>query len=423
MKRYGPNVHPKPKSRADDKPAPYAAGKPFRPRPTPAGAGRPQFPGKPKRPAPGAPIPAMKPTEAPTSAVAPVKKPAPFVQRSGVPAGMSGRATHSGRNAPPGAPVKTATTAPPKFKPPFPVRGPVFRGTSQRSGAIPEQHGMRAKGRPNTLPSAKPVSPVGSVAAATAVAPDETHWGPQADWYDQLVGDAGSEYHQKVVIPGVLRLLKPTLGSRVLDVGCGQGVLCRVLQKEGAKTVGVDAAKPLIDIARQRDPDGAYLVGDAKELPSIAGLEAGSFDSVTSMLAIQNIDPLLAVFKGMSWALKPGGRLVLVMMHPSFRGPKATSWGWCTKTAVQYRRVDRYLVPRKEQIISHPGLNDGKYTWSFHRPLHSYVRAMAQSGLLIDGMEEWQSHKVSAPGGRAKAENIARNEVPLFMAIRAVKSM
>jgi len=107
------------------------------------------------------------------------------------------------------------------------------------------------------------------------------------------------------------------------------------------------------------------------------------------------------------------------MMHPAFRGPKHSSWAF-EGSEVQYRRVDRYLLPRKEPIVSHPGRKDGLYTWTFHRPIQSYVRAMSRAGLLIDALEEWPSHKVSRPGPRAKAENIARREIPLFMAIRAI---
>jgi hypothetical protein len=49
------------------------------------------------------------------------------------------------------------------------------------------------------------------------------------------------------------------------------------------------------------------------------------------------------------------------------------------------------------------------------------VKALRNAGLLIDAMEEWPSHKTSTSGPRAAAENSARKEIPMFMAIRAVK--
>ncbi len=109
------------------------------------------------------------------------------------------------------------------------------------------------------------------------------------------------------------------------------------------------------------------------------------------------------------------------MMHPSFRGPKETSWGWDEAASVQYRRVDRYLEPRKTPITTHPGKDAGSYTWSFHKPLEMYVKSIVKAGLLVDALEEWPSHKSSTSGPRAKAENVARKEIPMFLALRARK--
>src|SRR5271156_3765947 len=91
-----------------------------------------------------------------------------------------------------------------------------------------------------------------------------TDWGAVADWYDQLVGEAGSDFHEHVVLPGVMRLLAIQPGERVIDVACGQGVLCRLLQSRGAVVTGVAAARPLIEAARQRGPaEIEYRVADA----------------------------------------------------------------------------------------------------------------------------------------------------------------
>ncbi|MCC7350805.1 MAG: class I SAM-dependent methyltransferase [Phycisphaerales bacterium] len=246
-----------------------------------------------------------------------------------------------------------------------------------------------------------------------------TDWDQVAGWYDQLVGEEGSEYHRKVVLPGVLRLLNPQAGQSVIDVACGQGVLCRLLQKSGVQTMGVDAAADLIEAARQRGPASIrYQLGDAREL---SGVPVGAFDAAACVLAIQNIHPIGGVFSAVARVLKPMGRWVVIMMHPCFRSPKETSWGWDEANKMQYRRVDRYLIPRKSPIVTHPGKAPGQYTWTFHRPIESYVKAMRQAGLLVDAMEEWASHKTSTSGPRAHAENVARKEIPMFLAIRGIK--
>jgi ubiquinone/menaquinone biosynthesis C-methylase UbiE len=246
-----------------------------------------------------------------------------------------------------------------------------------------------------------------------------TDWGEVADWYDQLVGESGSEYHREVIIPGVLRLLAALKGESVLDVACGQGVLCRVLQARGLVTTGIDAAPELIRAARERGPaDIRYLVGDVRKIES---LPASTFDAASTVLAIQNIHPLAPAFRETARLLKPRGRLVLVMMHPCFRGAGETSWGWDDSSKIQYRRVDRYLEPRKTPIKMHPGSNPNQITWTFHRPLEHYVKALRQSGMVVDALEEWTSHKKSDSGNRAAAENRARKEIPMFLALRAIK--
>jgi ubiquinone/menaquinone biosynthesis C-methylase UbiE len=253
-----------------------------------------------------------------------------------------------------------------------------------------------------------------------------TQWSGAADWYDQHVGESGGEYHREIVLPGTIRLLAAAPGERALDLACGQGVLCRLLASKGIDATGVDAAPELIQAARNRGggegtTDASllhYHVGDARDLTF---LPADHFDAAACILAIQNIHPVAPVFASAARALKPGGNMVLVMMHPCFRGPKETRWGWDEKETVQFRRVDRYLLPRKAPIVTNPGIDAGKYTWTFHKPIEAYVKGLRNAGLLVDAMEEWASHKKSTSGPRAAAENLAREEIPMFMAIRAVK--
>jgi SAM-dependent methyltransferase len=261
---------------------------------------------------------------------------------------------------------------------------------------------------------------------------ESTDWSDVAEWYDQLVGDRGSEYQRRVIFPNVLRLLAPQPNEPILDLACGQGAFCRILHQHGARATGIDASPQLIDLARRRSaslasagaasaaaqPLPQYHIADARNL---GFLTPSGFSAVVCILAIQNIDTLPPVFAGVHRALAPDGRFVIVMAHPCFRGPKYTTWAWDQSTKAQYRRIDRYLLPRKHPIFTHPGHKTGQYTWTFHRPLQTYVKALRNAGLLIDALEEWPGHRTSTSGPRAPAENSARKEIPLFLALRALK--
>jgi len=284
-----------------------------------------------------------------------------------------------------------------------------------------------------------------------------THWANVADWYDQLVGDDGSEYHQHVILPGILRMLNIDTGShrehrghrgdtetiknknsgssgasvrtRVLDLACGQGVLCRKLATAGCEVTGLDAAAPLIEAAKKRNETDQlpihYRVADATKLLDDKHLATQSFDAVTLVLAIQNMTPLSPIWQGIQKLLRPNGSLILVMMHPCFRVPKQSDWFWDESNGRQGRITYEYLISSKIEIVTHPGLaaagkTAGRETTThFHRPLQAYINTLGNAGMLIDHIEEWPSHKTSQAGPKKAALDASRKQIPMFLALRA----
>jgi len=247
---------------------------------------------------------------------------------------------------------------------------------------------------------------------------EKTSWNKVASWYDKHVGDKGSDYHQQLVIPGAVKLLAPQKGEKILDVACGQGVFCRQLASLGAEVSGVDASKRLIELARQHSKNINYAVDDATKLSSI---QADSFDAAGCILAIQNIDPLDMIMGTVGRILKQGGRFLIVMNHPCFRIPRQTGWGTDEQRKLQYRRVDSYLSELKIPIKMHPGAAPDIHTWSFHRPLTRYFEELYKNGFAVTQLEEWASHRTSKQGKNSRQENRARDEIPMFLAMLAVK--
>src|SRR6185295_14750207 len=188
----------------------------------------------------------------------------------------------------------------------------------------------------------------------------------------------------------------------------------------------------------------------------LATPDLGTFDGATCIMALMNMEPLSPVFAGIAAKLRPGGRFVGVILHPAFRAPGQTSWGWSDETdgatkelgdaesrsrghakdrkrgarergsePRQYRRVDGYLSAAQRDIVMNPGaVASGEAavtTITFHRPIQAYIRAMAENGLLIDALEEWPSARTSEAGPRAAEENRARREIPMFLSLRGRK--
>jgi ubiquinone/menaquinone biosynthesis C-methylase UbiE len=270
----------------------------------------------------------------------------------------------------------------------------------------------RSRGRPPGPGGDRPGKPAGAAA---------TSWDHVADWYDKLVGDEGSDYHRNVVLPAALRMLDPQPGERLLDLCCGQGVFCRLLaQAPVADVLGVDASPSLIAAARQRGGGERvrYAVADARNLGDLAD---GRFDGAACLMAVHDLDDITAAFRSLAGALKPGGRAVVIFMHPCFRVPRQSSWGWDDEKKTQYRRLDRYASPMTIPIATHPGSDPGTHTLFFHRPLAAYFSALGEAGLAVVACEELFSHHKSEPGGHSRGENRSRQEFPVFLALKAVK--
>ncbi len=237
----------------------------------------------------------------------------------------------------------------------------------------------------------------------------------QTSWGDEYVI---GHYQKSVILPNLLRLLNPQKNEVVLDLGCGPGFFSGEIAKKVAKVMGVDLSKALIEQAKKNHPGINFRAANAERMEFFADR---SVDKIFSVLAIQNMDSLHKVLNECARLLKPAGKLILVLNHPAFRIPKRSSWGWDDQNKVQYRRVDGYLSESKEKIVMHPGEKPSEYTISFHRPLQVYFKNLRNNGFAITTLEEWESNKASEPGPRAKAENLARKEIPLFLLIEATK--
>ena len=244
-----------------------------------------------------------------------------------------------------------------------------------------------------------------------------TLWDQASRWYDSLVGGQGTDFQKDIIMPGVFRLLEIRKKDRVLDLACGQGVFSRYLARKGIHVEGLDSSSELVKYARARSgPSIQYHVGDAGNAENF---EAGRFDGIACLMAIQNIEKIDLLFKSASRWLKTGKHFVVVMTHPCFRIPRQSHWGWDDEKKLEYRRVDHYMTETTVPILTPPFADSKSFTLTFHRPLQSYVSALVQAGFCVDAMEEWVSNKNSLPGKRAKAENRARKEIPLFVALRA----
>lgn len=101
----------------------------------------------------------------------------------------------------------------------------------------------------------------------------------------------------------VLEWLNARPGERILDLGCGDGVITEALARAGVDVVGVDASAAMISAAVARGVDARVMDGEALTFDQ-------EFDAVFSNAALHWMNDAGKVVDGIARSLKPGGRLV-----------------------------------------------------------------------------------------------------------------
>ena len=246
----------------------------------------------------------------------------------------------------------------------------------------------------------------------------DTSWNKVASWYDEVLKDDDS-YQAKVVVPNLVRVLGLKPNEQVYDLACGQGYFANIFSNNGARVIGTDLSKKLIETAKANSKGIDFYVSPAEKAPF---LKDKSIDTVVIVLAIQNIENVNGVLAECSRVLKTNGRIVFVLNHPSFRVPQGSDWYFVD--GVQYRTVGKYLSESRVSIDMNPGEKDPKKkikTTTFHRSLQYYTKLFCRNGFAITRLEEWISHKQSQSGPRQLAEDKARKEIPMFMCLEIKK--
>ncbi|MEU4380043.1 class I SAM-dependent methyltransferase [Micromonospora echinofusca] len=171
--------------------------------------------------------------------------------------------------------------------------------------------------------------------------------------------------------PEMLRLAGDVRGRRILDAGCGSGPLSAALRAKGAVVTGFDASAAMVDLARQRlGEDADVHVADLSAPLPFADAE---FDDVVASLVLHYLEDWSGPLAELRRVLKPGGRLILSVIHPAIY-------------AIAYPKADYFALTK----YSEDYVMDGQTVWLtyWHRPLHAIADAFAAAGFRIATISE-----------------------------------
>jgi len=202
------------------------------------------------------------------------------------------------------------------------------------------------------------------------------------------MGDDGDFGRRFVLDAPMLARVRGRGFRTALDVGCGEGRFCRMMQAAGIATVGIDPTLELLETARRRDPAGDYRRASAETLD----VPAESFDLVVSYLTLIDIPDLAPAIATMVNALRPGGTLLIANLT-SFNTAGAADGP-----------MHAYLEERGEWV-SWRGIR----IRNWHRPLRTYMQHFLAHGLTLRYFDE------PAPSGGDPVKAARYRDVPWFL--------
>ncbi|MGH2541326.1 MAG: class I SAM-dependent methyltransferase [Ardenticatenaceae bacterium] len=197
-----------------------------------------------------------------------------------------------------------------------------------------------------------------------------------ADQYDEYLRQMEQEtfsFYHHLVVPYLLRYVGDVAGLSVLDAGCGEGSVSRLLTERGARITGIDISPRLVQLAQARDPQSTitYQVHDLSQpLPKYEQ----TFDVVVSNLVLNDVPDYRGFIATLGSMTKPDGRLVLSLNNPY--------------SAVIRDKVQNYFD--SGTVTLYNMARDGVEVYYFHRTLEEYMTAFRDAGFLLRSLADVQ---------------------------------
>lgn len=193
-------------------------------------------------------------------------------------------------------------------------------------------------------------------------------------------GDEGDLTRQHLLNPAIFSLLGDVRGKTILDAGCGQGYLCRLLARAGASVTGVEPSDAFYTYALRREQTeqlGIHYV--QADLSTWAPPKA--FDFVIANMVLMDIPDYEPALKNCVAALGNKGGLIFSLLHPCFEEAGSK---WQEKGYVEVRDYFREHAVKQT------------FGYFIHRPLSTYLNSVIEAGCTLQKIIEPQLEKTVA---------------------------
>ncbi len=213
-------------------------------------------------------------------------------------------------------------------------------------------------------------------------------WEESAEAWIATMGDVGDPARRFVLDHAILSRIEGRGYRTALDVGCGEGRLCRILRDLNLATTGLDPTPSLLKRARELHPEGTYLDAAAEYIPCTDD----KFDLVISYLSLIDIADYRTAIGEMARVLKPGGSLLVANLTAMNTAGAGLRWQKDQLGNKRHFAIDNYM----EERVSWEEWR-GIRIQNWHRPLSAYMKAFLGAGLVLADYDEPLPH-----GGEAQ---------------------
>lgn len=205
-----------------------------------------------------------------------------------------------------------------------------------------------------------------------------------ASFWVQIIREHRDKYRNELTDPAMLHAIGEPAGLEILDAGCGEGYLSRILAKKGANATGIDSSTKLIEAARSQNLADvlsvSFDIGSVDDLP----YPDSAFDLVVCNHLVNDLfDPRKPISE-FARVLRSSGRLLILMLHPCFYNKHAER-DQATNGMIASSYFDIRSV---EQTFQVGGLTSPAANIAWFRPLEFYTEELRKSGFAITSLTE-----------------------------------
>src|SRR3989344_556876 len=243
---------------------------------------------------------------------------------------------------------------------------------------------------------------------------DLDYWDDIAlDWSKKV--QTSHNYRYLIIKPALKRLLSNIKNKKILDIGCGDGVLTEYLHELGADVTGIDGSRKMIEIAKQRTSSVTYKVMDARQKLNLDS----QFDVITALLLLNSLSDLTVLFQEVQRLLKDEGFFLFVVLHPSFASVTSSFYNsWLRKIFGKPPAFLTYDYFQGQRFLRTDSKNKKQVPF-YHRTLEQYSQALKNNSFLIE--EILEPHELPEEFLKHNPKLEYTTKTPRFLIVKAVK--